>query len=214
MVKEVITMSENNSTMNSGNLLVPLEVYLKHGVYLGTKNRNKYIMKFVHRIRRDGLVIFDIKKTDERIRKVAKFLAKYNPEDIIVVGRREYAWKPISKFGEVTGIRSFPRRYPPGILTNPQLPNFIRAKVVLLVDPLIDKNALKDAFDTGITIVSLVDSNNTTNKIDLAIPCNNKGKKSLALIFYLLAREYLKEKGIIKSNEEFNCSIEDFTYDV
>jgi small subunit ribosomal protein S2 len=202
-------MSERND-----NLLVPLEVYLKHGVYLGTKNRNKYIMKFVHKVRKDGLVIFDIKKTDERIRDVAKLLAKYEPEDIIVVGRREYSWKPIMKFSEITGIKAFPKRYPPGILTNPQLPNFVRAKLVLLVDPLIDKNALKDAFDTGLTIVALIDSNNTTNKIDLAIPCNNKGKKSLALIFYLLAREYLKEKGVIKEDKEFNYKVEDFVYEI
>jgi len=202
-------MSERND-----NLLVPLEIYLKHGVYLGTKNRNKYIMKFVHKVRKDGLVIFDIKKTDERIRDVAKLLAKYEPEDIIVVGRREYSWKPIMKFSEITGIKAFPKRYPPGILTNPQLPNFVRAKLVLLVDPLIDKNALKDAFDTGLTIVALIDSNNTTNKIDLAIPCNNKGKKSLALIFYLLAREYLKEKGVIKEDKEFNYKVEDFVYEI
>lgn len=195
-------------------LLVPLEVYLKNGVYLGTKNRNKYIKKYIYKIRKDGLVIFDIEKTDKKIRDVAKFLAKYDPQDIIVVGRREYAWKPISKFGEIIGAKVFAGRYPPGVLTNPQLPNFVKAKVVLLVDPLLDKNALKDAFDTGLTIVSLVDSNNTLNKLDLIIPCNNKGKKSLALIFYLLAREILKEKKIIKDDKEFNYKLEDFIHEI
>ncbi len=207
-------MSEKTGQENLTDLLVPVEVYLKHGVYLGTKFKNKYIKPYVFRIRRDGLVIFDIRKIDEKIRAAAKLLAKYNPEDIIVVGRREYSWKPITKFAEITGARAYPRRYPPGILTNPELPNFVRAKIILVVDPLLDKNAVKDAYDTGLPIVALVDSNNTTNMIDLAIPGNNKGRKSLALIFYLLAREFLKEKGIIKSDSEFNYTIEDFIYEI
>ncbi|MEO2154623.1 MAG: 30S ribosomal protein S2 [Nanoarchaeota archaeon] len=199
---------------NLTNLLVPVEVYLKNGVYLGTRFKNKYIKPYIFRIRRDGLVIFDIRKIDEKIRTAAKLLAKYNPEDIIVVGRREYSWKPIVKFAEIIGAKAYPRRYPPGILTNPELPNFVNAKLVLVVDPLLDKNAVKDAYDTGKPVVALVDSNNTTNMVDLAIPCNNKGRKSLALIFYLLAREVLKEKGVIKDDKEFNYSIEDFVYEI
>ena len=207
-------MSEKVGQEHLTDLLVPVEFYLKYGVYLGTRFKNKYIDEYIFKVRKDGLVIFDIKKIDEKIKKAAKFLAKYNPEDIVVVGRREYSWKPITKFAEIIGAKAYPRRYPPGILTNPALPNFVRAKVLVVVDPLLDKNTVKDAYDTGLPILALVDSNNTTNMVDIIIPCNNKGRKSLALIFYLLTREYLKEKGVIKSNEEFNYAVEDFVYEI
>ena len=45
------------------------------------------------------------------------------------------------------------------------------------------------------------DTNNQANNLDLVVPCNNKGKKSLGLFFYILMREYLKSMGKIKSDD-------------
>ena len=50
-----------------------------------------------------------------------------------------------------------------------------------------------------------------TNNIDLVVPGNNKGKKSLGLFFWMLTREFLRNKGILKKNEELKEKIEDFT---
>ena len=82
---------------------------------------------------------------------------------------------------------------------------------MLIVDPFPDKNAVKDAINIGIPIIGLCDSNNTTENINIIVPCNNKGAKSLGLIFWILAREYLKSKGLIKSDEEFQISVDDFS---
>ncbi|TAL59081.1 MAG: 30S ribosomal protein S2, partial [Bacteroidetes bacterium] len=133
------------------------------------------------------------------------------PEDIIVAPRRENGWKSVKAFGNATGIRTFAGRYPPGILTNPQLETFTEAKVILVTDSWPDRNIVADAIKMGIPVVALCDTNNQSNNIDLVVPLNNKGKKSLGLFFWILAREYLINRGTIKSEDEFKSTIEDFT---
>jgi len=207
-------MPEKNSAISeeqdAKGLLTQLNDYLAAGVHIGTKFRTKFMADYIFKSRDDGLTILNVQKIDKRIRTVAKFLAQFEPEDILVVGRRDAAKKPISMFAKITGARAMPGRYYPGLLTNPSLPKYHEAKVMVASDPWNDKNAISDAFKSNIPIIALADSNNNTQKIDLVIPCNNKGKKSLATIYYLLAREYLKARGEIKKKSEFKYEIKDF----
>ena len=191
--------------------LVPTDEYLKSGIHIGTKFKTRYMENFIYKTRPDGLSILNLQKIDERLNIAAKFLAQYNPEDILIVGRRESAWKPIKMFGKVTGAKVFAGRYPPGILTNPNLDNYIEVEVLLAVDAGPDKNAVVDATKMGIPVIAICDTNNQSNNIDLVVPSNNKGKKSLGLFFWILAREYLRNKGILKKNEELKEKVEDFT---
>jgi len=197
--------------MTEEQLLVPLDMYLKAGLHIGTKYKAKDMEGFVYKVRTDGLAVFNVQKIDERIGTVAKFLAQFKPDEILVVGRRENSWKAIKLFGEVTGSKYFAGRYPPGVLTNPNLDNFIEAKVLIVTDPWPDKNAINDAVKIGIPVIALCDTNNETNFVDIVIPCNNKGKKSLALFFWILAREYLKLREIIKTDKDMKYSVDDFT---
>ncbi len=194
----------------SDELLVPHEEYLKAGVHIGTKFKTNYMENFIYKTRPDGLNVLNIEIIDKRIRILAKFLAQYDPEDVIIISRRENGWQPLEKMEEMTDIHIVPGRYPPGILTNPNLDDFIEVEAMLVTDPWPDRNAVKDALKMGIVVAALCDSNNEANKLDLCIPCNNKGKKSLALVLYLLTREYLKERGEIDSDDEFDASVEDF----
>jgi small subunit ribosomal protein S2 len=187
-------------------LLVPVELYLKAGIHIGTKFKTSYMESFIYKIRPDGLYILNLEKVDERIALAAKFLSQFEPEDILVVSRRENAWKPIKTFSKLTGVTIFAGRYPPGILTNTGLKNFIEKKVLLVTDAWPDKNAVADARKVGIPVVALCDTNNQANDVDLVVPCNNKGKKSLGLFFWILAREYLKSRG----STEFTAVLEDF----
>ncbi len=190
--------------------LVPPEEYIKAGVHLGTKVKTKDMQKFISKVRPDGLAIIDIAKTDERLRIVSKFVSKYEPDQILVVGRREVAVKPIIMFSKYTKIKSYPGRYPPGALTNPQLKNYVDPEVVIITDPLLDRNALKDAFETGRIIIAFCDTNNTFEMIDIAIPANNKGARSLALLYWILAREYLRNRGIIPKKGSLDVTWEAF----
>lgn len=191
-------------------LLIAQETYLKSGIHIGTKFKTKYMSKFIYKTRPDGLSVLNLQQIDERLKLASKFLSKYDPQDIIIFSRRENGWKPLKMFHNLTNIRVITGRYPPGMLTNTNLEIFTEAKCILVTDSWPDRNAVKDALKMGIPIIGLCDTNNQANDLDLVIPCNNKGKKSLGLFFYLLGREYLKARGSIKSDEEYQGNIDEF----
>lgn len=197
--------------MADESFLVPRDVYLKSGIHIGTKFRTKYMEQFIYKTRPDGLSVLNLQKIDERVRIAASFLVQYNPDDVLVVCRRENGWKAVELFGRLTGARVFAGRYPPGTLTNPALEEYAEAKIVFVVDAWPDRNAVIDAVKTGIPVIALCDTNNQSNYIDLVVPCNNKGKKSLGLLFYILTKEFLKLKGKLKEGEELPNKLEDFT---
>jgi small subunit ribosomal protein S2 len=197
--------------MTEEQLLVPQDVYLKSGIHIGTKFRTKYMEQFIYKTRSDGLSVLNLQKIDERIKLAARLLSTYDPQDILIVSRRENGWKATKMFGQVTGAKVLAGRYPPGILTNPNLDEYMEPKIVLVTDAWPDRNAVQDAIHIGIPIIALCDTNNQSNKIDLVVPCNNKGKKSLGILFYVLAREYLKLRGLISKDEDFKANLEDFS---
>ena len=195
---------------NETDLLVPLEKYLKAGVHLGVKFKTKAMSKFIYKIREDGLTILNMQEINNRLRIAAKMLARYKPEEIFVVCRRENAKKAVKKFAEIIGAKYSIGRYLPGTLTNIEYYDFKEPSILFACDTWGDKQAIADAVRANIPVISLASSNNTTKYIDFIIPCNNKGKKSTALVYWILAREVLKERGEIKSDKEFNYEVEDF----
>jgi len=199
--------------MTEEKFLVPTDQYLKAGIHIGTKFRTKYMSQFIYKIRPDGLAILNLQKIDERIGIAVNFLSQYAPEDILIVSRRENGWKSIKKFGAILGMKVFPGRYPPGILTNPNLDSYIEPKVLLVTDAGPDRNVIADAVKIGMPVVALCDTNNQSNDIDLVVPLNNKGKKSIGLFFYILSREYMLKRGIIKKASDFKEKLEDFVED-
>ena len=192
------------------NLLLESNDYLKSGIHIGTKFKTKYMSNFIYKTRPDGLSVLNLKKIDERIRVAVSFLSQYEAKDILIVSRRENGWRALKKLNELTGIQVITGRYPPGILTNPNLETFVQPKVIVVSDPWTDKNAVEDAIKVGIPVVALCDTNNQSNKVDLVVPCNNKGKKSIGLFYFLLAREYMRNKALLKGDEEMPAKIEDF----
>lgn len=194
-------------TEEETQLLVPLDQYLKSGIHIGTKFRTKYMEPFIYKVRPDGLTVLNVQEIDKRIGLAAKLISNYDAKDIIICCRRENGWKAIKEFSKATGIKAFTGRYPPGILTNIALDSFIETKLLIVADPWPDKNVVKDGIRMGIPVIALCDTNNESNNIDYVIPCNNKGKKSIGLIFWILAREFIKNKGL----GEIKAKLEDFS---
>ncbi len=192
------------------DLLIDSNEYLKSGIHIGTKFKTKYMANFIYKMRPDGLSVLNLKKIDERIKLAANFLSQYEPEDILIVSRRENGWKGLNKLHELTGIKVITGRYPPGILTNTNLDTFTEPKIIMVCDPWTDKNIVQDALKIGVPVIALCDTNNQSNNLDLVVPCNNKGKKSVGLVFYLIAREYMQKKGLLKGDEEMSAKVEDF----
>lgn len=176
--------------------LIPVDEYLAAGVHIGTQQKTEDMKRFVYRVRADGLYVLDVKATDERIRIAAKFLSKFDPARILVVSARQYGQFPATMFAKVTGAKSVVGRFIPGTLTNPEYRDFVEPDVVVVTDPIGDSQAVKEAVDVGVPVIAMCDTNNMTTHIDVVIPTNNKGRKALALIYWLLAKEITKLRGV------------------
>jgi len=195
-------------------MAIPEETYMTSGVHIGTRQKTADIKEFIYKVRNDGLYIIDVKKTDERIKSAAKFISKYDPDNILIVSVRQYGQKPVRILGQHTGIKVLDGRFRPGTLTNPNAEGFLEPELLILTDPLADAQALHEAVNTGIPVVGLCDTNNDTKHLDIVIPTNNKGRRALALVYWLLAREILKITGKIKSYEDFKPTVEDFEAEI
>ena len=193
-----------------GELLVPEETYLTSGVHIGTQYKSADMKDFIYKVRQDGLYVLNIKKTDERIRAAAHFLASFDPKRILVTSARQYGQRPAREFSKAIGAPAFAGRFVPGTLTNPINPHFIEPDVLVVTDPAADKQALAEALNLGIPIVALCDANNETRNVDLVIPTNNKGRRALACVYWILAREVLTKRGDLKDPNDFQMSIDDF----
>ncbi|MCW4023649.1 MAG: 30S ribosomal protein S2 [Candidatus Bathyarchaeota archaeon] len=191
-------------------LLLPRDTMLSAGIHIGTRMKTLDMEPFIYRIRPDGLFVLDVKKTDDRIRVAAKFLSRYEPAKVAVTATRLYAHEPIKKFCQLTGATPIIGRFIPGSLSNPQYPNRVDPEIIVVSDPRADAQAVKEASKVGIPIVALCSTDNEFSGVDFVIPTNNKGRRALAVIFWLLARQILRERGEIAPDKDPVASIEDF----
>jgi len=173
---------ENIETYSEEELLLPQDTLLSAGVHIGTRMRTKDMDQFIYRVRADGLFVLDVKKTDERIRVAAKFLARFDPSKIVAVAGRLYGQSPVEKFCEVIGATPIVGRFVPGMLSNPLYPKRLEPSVIILSDAKADVQAVKEAANIGIPVVALCSTDNDVSFVDLVIPTNNKGRRALAVL--------------------------------
>ena len=183
---------------------------LSTGMRVGTQVKTKFMLPFITKATNEGLYIIDSKKTLSRIQTAAKFINRATISKVIVCSGREYASTPIEKFCELTGATPMLGRFMPGTLTNPLLPYYIEPELVMVSDPQVDGQAVIEATNAGIAVIAISNTDNVTSKVDLVIPANNRGRKSLAAIYWLLAREILLQKGKLKGDESMKYEIDDF----
>ncbi len=178
------------------DMLVPLEDYINSGIYIGTKVITPDMRPFVYRRRADGLAIFNTDLIDEKIKEGIKYLLQFKPSEVILVCKRQAGWRAAEKFSELTGIRTFTKKYPSGILTNSSLPDFFENELTIVTDSWIDKNALNDTIRVNKKVLMICDTNNFSYGSNQIIIGNNKSSKSLGIIFYLLAKGYCEAQNL------------------
>jgi small subunit ribosomal protein S2 len=183
---------------------------LSTGIRVGTQVKTKFMIHFITMATNEGLYIIDSKKTLSRIQTAAKFINRAAISKVLVCSGREYASTPIEKFCELTDATPMLGRFMPGTLTNPLLPYYIEPELVMVSDPQVDEQAVIEATNAGIPVIAISNTDNVTSKVDLVIPANNRGRKSLAAIYWLLAREILLQKGKLKGDEAMKYEIDDF----
>ncbi len=183
---------------------------LSTGIRVGTQVKTKFMTPFITQASPEGIYMIDLDKTLSRIETAAKFITKIQIDKVLVCSARDYANTPIEKFCEITGAKMSLGRFMPGTLTNPSLPYYTEPQLVLISDPQVDAQAITEATNAGIPVIGISNTDNMTSKIDLIIPANNRGRKSLATIYWLLAREILIQKGQMKEDEQLKYEIDDF----
>jgi small subunit ribosomal protein S2 len=210
---ESSSYSANSETDNSDSLEDPnnLEkMILSTGIRVGTPIKTKFMSSFITRANPEGLYILDISKTLARIDVAAKFIGRTNIANVAVTSSREYGKTPIEKFCELTGARGIFGRFMPGTFTNPSLPKYLEPEIVIVTDPQADEQAVIEATRAGVPVIALSNSDNITSKVDVIIPTNNRGRKALATVYWLLTKEVLKKQGKIKSDSDMPLAIDDF----
>ena len=191
-------------------LLLPQDTLLSAGIHIGTRMKTGDMEQFIYRVRPDGLFVLDVKKTDDRIRVAAKFLARFEPSKIAAAAARLYAQEPVSKFCQVIGATPVVGRFIPGLLSNPLYPNRIEPEVLVVSDPRADFQAVKEASSVGIPVVALCSTDNEFIGVEFVIPTNNKGRRALAVIYWLLARQILRERNELAPDKDPQLTIDDF----
>jgi len=201
---------EESSIADEEELLLPRDTLLSSGIHIGTRMKTKDMEQFVYRVRPDGLFVLDVKKTDERIRTAAKFLSRFDPKTIAVIAARLYARYPAKRFSEATKAIPISGRFVPGLFSNPLYPDHIEPAVVIVSDPKADVQAVKEAGIMGIPVIALCSTDNESSGVDLVIPTNNKGRRALAVIYWMLARQLLRERGDLPPDKDMQLSVDDF----
>ncbi len=194
-------------------MLTAKDEYLEAGVNIGSRQKVQDMDPFIFQVKKNNLAIIDLDQTDERIQQAGQLLGRYDPEEVLVVSRKEIGHRPVVTFAEATGAQRIFDRFMPGTLTNPQSDDFMEPEILVVTDPEEDRTAVVESVDANIPVVAIADTGNSLEYIDYVIPGNNKAAGSVALIYYLLARETQKARGVIDSDDDFDFTVDDFTAD-
>ena len=192
------------------NLLLPQEILLSAGVHIGTRIKTKDMESFIYKVRPDGLFVLDMEQMNERIKMVARFMSRMDMSKIVVASSKRYGRNPVEKFCEMLGCRPYLGRFTSGSFTNPEYADFFEPVAVIVTDSLADQQIVEEASQIGIPVIALCSTDNSLKNVDLVIPVNNKGRRSLAIVYWLLVREIMRERGTLPASGEFGATIEDF----
>jgi len=178
------------------------KMLLSTGIRVGTPVKTKFMSPFIVKANPEGLYILDMEKTLQRIDVAAAFISRTNIARVAVCSAREYGKTPVEKFCELTGALPVLGRFMPGTFTNPLLPNYMEPELVFVTDPQADQQAVVEATRAGLPVIAISNSDNVTSKVDLVIPANNRGRRALATVYWLLAKAVLSKMSLIKVEEQ------------
>jgi len=191
-----------------------IQMMLACGVHLGTKNVNYYVKPYVWKRKPDGIHLLNIGTAYEKLQLAARVLVTIeNPEDICVVASRTYAQRPCFKFCQHTGATAITGQFTPGRFTNHiHRTTFREPRILLIADPRADHQAITEASYANIPVIAFCDTDSAIEGVDIVVPCNNKGKHAIGLLFWLLARSLLTMRGTVNEAHPWTEMVDLFFY--
>jgi len=190
-----------------------IQKMLATGVHLGTKNLEPSMERYIWKRRQDGIYIINLQKTWEKLVLAARIIvAIENPQDICVISARPYGMRAVLKFAKYIGAHAIAGRYTPGGFTNQIQEKFLEPRLLIVTDPLTDHQPLRESSYVNIPTISFAHTDCPLRLVDVAIPCNNKAKHSIGLMWWMLAREVLYLRGHITRPQPWNVMVDLFFY--